>query len=99
MSIRARLRITFYLVVAMALSGFKEEPALIGIWTRKEDGLVIEVKEFNESTYVAYIVKEGFEKFPCDIGGQPIYKNILKKSAFWTCDFLVVEIGRCSSEY
>jgi hypothetical protein len=99
MSIYARLIITLFSVITLVLTGFKEEATLIGIWTRKEDGLVIEVKGSGESNYIAYIVQEGAEKFPCDIGRQPIYKNIIKKNAFWTCDFLVVEIGRCSSEY
>lgn len=86
--------------LVLVMTGFKTEPAsLTGVWIRKEDGLVIEVKELTESTFVARIVQEGAEKFPCEVSDQPIYKNITKRKSDWECDFLVVEINRCKSDY
>jgi hypothetical protein len=67
---------------------------------RKGDKLLIEITKENEDQLYSHIVAEGIEKFPCDVASLPIYKNIMqRKENLWTCDFLVVTMGSCSTDY
>src|ERR1041385_7413041 len=94
----ALLKTITLISIVFLTSGFKNESTgLEGIWVRKADGLVIELKAMANAKYVAQIVQEGAEKFPCDVSGQPIYKNIARQNNSWSCEFLVVEINRCKT--
>jgi hypothetical protein len=78
----------------------KEETGIVGIWVRVNDQLRIEVKEETKDQLHSFIVGEGTEKFPCDVSGLPIYKNIVKAGKnLWRCQFLVVTMGSCSTTY
>jgi hypothetical protein len=82
----------------VSLPGDKSE--LEGIWIRKSDNLRISVTEENKAHFTSYIVAEGKEEFPCDVTALPIYKNIVKlRNNLWTCDFLVVTMGSCATDY
>ena len=86
------------------LSGFTfkhdKETDIKGVWIRVNDKLRIEVSEENKDILHSFIIAEGNEKFPCDVNGLPIYKNIVKAGRnLWRCDFLVVTLGSCSTEY
>jgi hypothetical protein len=86
------------------MSGFSSKPDdrsdLIGTWMRKEDKLLIEITKENKDQLYSHIIAEGIEKFPCDVSAFPIYKNIVqRKENLWTCDFLVVTMGSCSTDY
>ncbi|HEY3387313.1 MAG TPA: hypothetical protein VGK46_12435 [Saprospiraceae bacterium] len=66
-----------------------------GTWTRKNDNLMVKID--NEK---ALILQEGDEKFPCDVSALQIYKDIRKvKDNLWTCNFLVVTMGSCHTNY
>jgi hypothetical protein len=82
----------------MLMSGNDSE--LTGVWVRKSDNLRIQVTEQDASHYTSFIVAEGKEDFPCDVAALPIYKNIIKlRHNLWTCDFLVVTMGSCATDY
>lgn len=72
-----------------------------GTWIRKSDHLMIKiVPEKNLDLLNSFIVEEGDEKFPCEVSKFPIYKNIVQvKPNHWTCEFLVVTMGSCSTDY
>jgi hypothetical protein len=73
---------------------------LEGVWIRKTDHLRIRINEVNDQTLESFILAEGDEKFPCDVTALPIYKNIMKVGRnLWTCDFLVVTMRNCSTDY
>jgi len=77
-----------------------ENSELEGYWVRTNDHLQMHVLVQDESVLYSFIIQEGREKFPCDIKELPIYKNILKAGKnLWTCDFLVVTMGSCSTHY
>jgi len=97
------LRMKSFFVVALLagvslLSGFKAaEPldSLDGVWIRRSDNLRIHIDKERAS-----IVQEGNEKFPCELDDMFIYKDIRKvKDNQWTCQFLVVTMGSCKTEY
>ena len=78
-----------------------DDVVLTGTWVRKSDNLRIQVSEQGDRPGLySFIVAEGIEKFPCEVSDLPIYKNISKKGRnLWTCDFLVVTMGSCATEY
>ena len=66
-----------------------------GTWIRKGDNLMVTIEKGNAS-----IIKEGNEKFPCDVSDLLIYKDIRQvQDNLWTCNFLVVTMGSCKTEY
>jgi len=70
----------------MSYNSFERTKSIEGTWIRKTDNLMVRV-DANQAS----ILQEGDEKFPCDIAGDPIYKNIVKvNDNLWTCQFLVV---------
>lgn len=71
------------------------EESIEGTWTRKTDHLRIEVQKGQ-----ALIVQEGEEEFPCEVSALSIYKDIRQvKRNHWQCQFLVVTMGSCHTEY
>lgn len=75
---------------------------IYGNWTRDSDNLQISISKDTENNLVdlSYIVHEGNDKFPCNVLNKAIYRNIIQRSdSLWTCDFLLVTINNCSSEY
>jgi hypothetical protein len=91
------------LVLVTVISGFTPvdtNDELVGVWVRRSDHLRIRVEPQRSETLYSFIVEEGTEKFPCDVDALPIYKNITKTGRnLWSCDFLVVTMGSCSTEY
>jgi hypothetical protein len=78
----------------------KDEAEMLGVWIRKSDHLMIQVEQENQTQLSSHIVEEGTEKFPCNVSHLPIYKNITRiKGSLWKCDFLVVTMGSCSTDY
>jgi len=74
--------------------------ALKGIWIRRSDHLRIKVTEANTTQLQSFIIADGDEKFPCDVSELPIYKNIVQVGKnLWTCDFLVVTMKSCHTDY
>ena len=66
-----------------------------GTWIRNGDNLKVAIDHGNAS-----IIDDGNSKFPCDVSAQLIYKDIRKvKDNHWTCDFLVVTMGSCATNY
>jgi hypothetical protein len=94
-------------VMVIFLSGFttvnyrgEEESEIIGVWVRTSDKLMIQVSNENDTQLHSFIVKEGNEKFPCEVTHLPIYKDIVKISKkLWRCNFLVVTMGSCATNY
>jgi hypothetical protein len=86
------------LLVSMSLfMGFTaDQPKSIeGTWVRKGDNLKIQIGNGRAS-----IIEEGNEKFPCDVSDLFIYKDIRQeKTNLWTCNFLVVTMGSCNTNY
>jgi type IV secretory pathway ATPase VirB11/archaellum biosynthesis ATPase len=81
--------------VLMSYNSVNRDKSVDGTWIRKSDNLMVKID--NER---ASILKEGDEKFPCDISSFSIYKDIRKvKDNLWTCKFLVVTMGSCNTEY
>jgi hypothetical protein len=79
----------------MSYDSIERDKSVEGTWIRKTDNLMVKVDNSNAS-----ILQDGDKKFPCDISGYLIYKNIVKvKDNLWTCDFLVVTMGSCAKEY
>jgi hypothetical protein len=102
------MRISIKMIAALMLfamlSAFApvsdEASDITGTWIRKTDHLRIKISERNSSLFESFIVAEGEEKFPCDVSKLPIYKNIVKVGRnLWTCDFLVVTMGSCATDY
>jgi len=76
------------------------DPGIQGEWVRKSDNLRINIVLEKDNQLTSFIIAEGDKKFPCNVSGLPIYKTITKtKENHWTCDFLVVTIGVCSTDY
>ena len=104
---KALLQIYVPLILAFSMiSGINylnnESQDIYGLWMREKDDLHIKIIEEKDdkNEVLSVIVKEGNDDFPCDVNSKPIYKNIVKRSDnLWTCDFLVVTINNCSSEY
>ncbi len=98
-----KFRFTFLIVVSLLLSGYntlENTNDLQGIWVRVTDQLKISVKEDTPQRLNSFIVDEGKEKFPCAVADLPIYKNIVHvRGNLWSCDFLVVTMGSCSTGY
>ena len=66
-----------------------------GTWIRNGDNLKVAIDHGNAS-----IIDDGNSKFPCDVSAQLIYKDIRKvKDNHWTCNFLVVTMGSCATNY
>ena len=79
----------------MSYDSIERTKSIEGTWIRKEDNLMVKIDNGN-----AAIIKEGDQKFPCDVTGLPIYKDIHKvKDNLWTCNFLVVTMGTCTTTY
>lgn len=90
----------FALVFALSSFNTPTEPEIIGTWVRKSDNLRINISPQNEHTFQSFITAEGDEKFPCKVSQMPIYKNIIKAGRnLWYCDFLVVTMGNCATDY
>jgi hypothetical protein len=93
------------LATFIVLSGFAfipgaDDAELSGTWARKSDALRIQVSPEGDSRLASHIIAEGNEKFPCEVSHLPIYKNITRIGRnLWTCDFLVVTMGSCSTDY
>jgi hypothetical protein len=84
---------------AFSAGPFSDYDDIKGTWVRKDDKLAIIIKQENGQLF-SNIVNEGTEKFPCDVSAYHIYKNIVKiKDNLWRCDFLVVTIGSCATDY
>ena len=66
-----------------------------GTWVRKGDNLKIQIDNDRAS-----IIEEGNERFPCDVSDLFIYKDIRQtKTNLWSCNFLVVTMGSCNTNY
>jgi hypothetical protein len=95
----------FLFTASILLSGFTilpdtDETEILGVWIRKGDHLMIQVEQENQVQLSSHIVEEGSEKFPCKVSHLPIYKNITRISGrLWKCDFLVVTMGSCTTDY
>jgi hypothetical protein len=90
----------FTCVVVLCSFSPTDTPDIKGVWIRVADNLRIEVKEEGRERLHSFIIAEGTEKFPCDVNALPIYRNIVKVGKnLWTCDFLVVTMGSCTTEY
>jgi hypothetical protein len=94
----------FVVSTATILCGYtlrhEDETDIKGVWIRTGDKLRIEVAEENSDHLYSFIVADGEKKFPCDVSSLPIYKNIVKVGKnLWRCDFLVVTMGSCSTDY
>ena len=90
----------FTLLIALSSFTSTNEPEILGTWIRKSDNLRIKILAQNKHTFQSFITEEGNEKFPCQVSQMPIYKNIIKAGRnLWYCDFLVVTIGDCSTDY
>ncbi len=97
----------FFLAIFIITSAYRPEidafkTDISGYWIRQKDNLQINIssKDSDSEIALSYIIREGNEEFPCDVEEQPIYKNIIQRTdSLWTCDFLVVTINDCSSEY
>jgi hypothetical protein len=77
-----------------------KETDLSGVWVRKSDELRIKVSEESSEKLHSFIIENGVEDFPCDVSTLPIYKNIVKVGKnLWSCDFLVVTMGSCKTDY
>lgn len=88
------------LLVFSATTSPKE--GLDGLWVRDTDKLSVNIRTSEDApeTHVCNIVAEGNHDFPCDVTSQLIYKNIIKRQDnLWTCDYLVVTINDCTTEY
>lgn len=98
-----RLVITLALLLSLALvSGTSVElpQSIQGTWIRVEDQLRIEIKEHDANSLHSFIVAEGSEKFPCEVSELAIYKDIVRAGENrWNCQFLVVTIRSCATEY
>jgi len=81
--------------VLMSYKTIDPRESIEGTWIRKDDNLKIRIDKEN-----ALIIEEGNEKFPCDVSSMRIYKDIRQvKHNLWTCNFLVVTMGSCSTNY
>ncbi|RAW02946.1 hypothetical protein [Pseudochryseolinea flava] len=90
----------FTLLVSLSSFNITTEPEIVGMWVRKSDNLRIKISAHNEHILESFIIEEGKEKFPCEVSQMPIYKNIIKAGRnLWYCDFLVVTIGNCATNY
>ena len=79
----------------MGFTTFERTETLDGTWVRKVDNLRIRIQKENAS-----IIEEGNLKFACDVSAHLIYKDIRKdKDNHWTCNFLVVTMGSCETNY
>ena len=96
------VKITVFLSGVMFFMGFstaEQATSLEGSWIRKGDNLMIQIRK-EEERFFSYIIGEGREKFPCEVSKYPIYKNILPAGKnSWNCEFLVVEMGSCETDY
>ena len=82
-------------VVLMSYDSIDRIKSVEGTWIRKNDNLMVKI-----DAEKAFILQEGDEKFPCDVSGLSIYKDINKvKDNLWTCKFLVVTMGSCNTGY
>lgn len=93
----------FLLIIFVIISGFAStdgEPEITGDWIRDADNLRIKITREDSEKLQSFIVQEGDEKFPCTVSHLPIYKNIVQvKEKVWTCDFLVVTMASCTTDY
>ena len=97
-------KIICLLLAFITLTAFSNLPNgadnLTGTWIRKSDHLRIKIVEANSTQLESFIIEEGDDTFPCEVSQLPIYKNIVKVGKnLWTCDFLVVTMGSCSTDY
>ena len=91
-----------YFVTLMAISSvlmghtiLDHTKSIEGTWVRKGDNLKVRIEKGN-----ALIIDEGDQKFPCDVSALPIYKDIHEVNTnHWTCNFLVVTMGSCNTNY
>ena len=91
------LFIAIAISICFLLMSFIGEPekSIEGTWIRKGDNLMVTIDNGKAS-----IINEGKEKFPCDVSDLLIYKDIRQvESNRWTCNFLVVTMGTCNTEY
>lgn len=96
----ARIFIPLALIVLTSFTFPAKEIELTGVWVRHGDHLRIKVEQEGRDRLFSFIIEEGSEKFPCAVSHLPIYKNIERKGKnLWTCDFLVVTMGSCATEY
>jgi hypothetical protein len=88
-------------MVILCSFGNPEDDQLTGVWVRVTDHLRIQMRVDDESQKLqSFIIAEGDEKFPCSVNDLPIYKNVSKIGRnLWQCDFLVVTIGSCKTDY
>lgn len=99
MKMLAGIFLTFIVLTAFTPS-VDNTKSIEGIWIRRSDHLRIKVSEVNTAQLESFIIAEGDEKFPCNVSDLPIYKNIVKVGRnLWTCDFLVVTMGSCHTDY
>lgn len=98
---------SFIVLIVFGITGFApvfisgERPSIEGTWVRKADHLKIRIMSDTKADQMySLIVEEGDEKFPCEVSALPIYKNIIEvEPNRWKCDFLVVTMGTCSTNY
>lgn len=94
------LSLLILVIAGSGFTSFENNEELVGVWVRKSDHLRIRVESQQPETLYSFIVEEGYEKFPCDVSALPIYKNIKKVGRnLWQCDFLVVTMGSCDTDY
>jgi hypothetical protein len=96
---------TFFALISLLLlaSSFTlpvSDDQLSGIWVRKTDQLRISVSGDVSDRLSSFIIDEGRDEFPCKVSHLPIYRNIQHvRGTLWTCEFLVVTMGSCSTDY
>lgn len=95
-----------FIATALILSGLfgftpeNDNSHIVGVWTRTSDQLRIEIKEESSDILSSFIIAEGNHEFPCDVSALPIYKKINKVGKnLWRCEFIVVTIKTCSTDY
>jgi hypothetical protein len=75
-------------------------PEITGEWIRTTDALRIRITPETDKQFHSFIIDEGNGNFPCEVSDLPIYKNIVQiKGKLWRCDFLVVTMGSCATDY
>lgn len=81
--------------ILLSFTPIDRTKSIEGTWIRTGDNLMVSIDNGK-----ATILKEGDEKFPCDVSDLLIYKDIQKvKDNLWKCNFLVVTMGTCQTNY
>jgi len=93
----------FVFCVSAAPSSEENPEAVLGVWRRLDDGLVIQISGDISTKEGATSRIDSWAKweFPCTAAREPFYKRIRwqAKESYWSCDFLVYEMDDCYAKY